>query len=244
MENTELIERYFEGNLSPHERQAFERRAAQETAFSEEVTLQQQIREGLRATGRGRMLSQLEATESLMSAYHPPTQVLRFDDRSRQRFYWAAAAAILLLIPAYLWLQANPANERLFAAYFVPYQQVASPAAAQDPLSRALMQYRNKNYAQALPILERIMEQGNASDSALFYKANVDLQLGRPWEAIDELQRIPAQSNLHQEAQWYLALAYLQANEREDAKKIVSEISAEPGHPYRNQAKRLASKLK
>ena len=244
MENTELIERFFEGGLSPTERQAFERREAQEPALTEEVALQRQIRDGLRATGRGRMLSKLEAAEGRMSVYHPPAQVLRFGESTRQRFYWAAAAAVLLLIPVYLWLKANPANERLFAVYFVPYQQAAGQPVAQDPLSRALRQYRDKNYAQALPMLEQIVEKGGVSDSALFYKANVNLQLDQPQEAIAGLRKITVQSGFHEEAQWYLALAYLQANETGKAKEIVSEIRAKPGHPYYKQAGKLARKLK
>ena len=244
MENTELIERFFEGSLSPVERQAFERREAQEPAFTEEVALQRQIRDGLRATGRGRMLSKLEAAEGRMSVYHPPAQVLRFGESTRQRFYWAAAAAVLLLIPVYLWLKANPANERLFAAYFVPYEQHTSQPAAPDPLNHALQQYREKNYAQALPILEQIIDGGSVSDSALFYKANVNMKLGQPQEAIDGLQKIPARSGFHEEAQWYLALAYLQANEPQKTKEIVSEISRKPAHPYQKKAAELARKLK
>lgn len=244
MENTELIERFLEGGLSPVERQAFERRVAQEPAFTDEVALQRQIRDGLRAAGRGRMLSKLEAAESRMSVYHPPAQVIRFGESTRQRFYWAAAAAVLLLIPVYLWLRANPANERLFAAHFVPYPQAASQSVAQDPLGRALQQYRDKNYAQALPILERLTDGGNVSDSVLFYKGNVDLQLGRPQEAISALQRIGPQSGFHDEAQWYLALAHLQANEVEEARKIVSRINRKPTHPYARQAGELARKLK
>ncbi len=238
MENTELIERYFEGKLSPSERQAFETRAAQETAFSEEVALQRNIREGLRAVGRARMLSQLEVVEGGMSAYHPPTQVISFDERTRQRFYWVAAAALVLLIPVYFLLKANASQDKLFARHFVPYANTATRS-SQDPLSNALEQYRSKNYAKALGILESIESEGDGSDSTLFYKANVHLQLDQPREAVTALQKIPATSAFYDEAQWYLALAFLQNNEPTEAKKIVSEISQKPTHPYQKQATEL-----
>jgi len=242
MANTELIERYLEGSLSPSEQQAFDQRLVQEPAFSEEVALQQQIREGLRATGRARILSQLETVENRMSAYHPPTQVIRFDERIRQRFYWAAAAAILLLIPVYLLLKSNISQEKLFARYFEPYQ-TAQPL-SQDPLDRALQQYRDKNYAKALGILKSMEDQGDVSDSTLFYKANVHLQLDQPREAVASLQKIPASSTFYDEAQWYLALAYLQNNEPERTRERVSLIAQKPGHPYQQRAADLVKDLK
>ncbi|MDJ1500530.1 tetratricopeptide repeat protein [Xanthocytophaga agilis] len=244
MENTELIERYFEGKLSPHERKEFETRVAQETSFSEEVALQRTIREGLRAVGRGRMLSKLEEVESNMSAYHPPTQVIRFDERTRQRFYWAAAAAIVLLIPVYLLLKANVSHDALFARYFTPYENTATQSANQDPLNHALQLYRAKNYAQALGILETLEDKGNASDSALFYKANVHMQLEQPTEAITTLKQISSTSTFYDEAQWYLALAYFQNKETNKAKELLTNIAQTPAHPYHQQAQELSKELK
>lgn len=246
MENTELIERYFEGRLSPSERQAFEKRLAQEPSFTEEVTLQRRIREGLRAVGRARMLSQLESVENRMSEYHPPTQVIRFDAPTRQRFYWAAAAMVLLLIPVYLWLKPGQSDQKLFAQYFEPYEHTTTQAVTQDPLSQALGQYRDKNYAQALPILEKMIGAGNASDSTLFYKANVHLQLNQPQEAIACLETVlkQPQSGFYDEAQWYLALALLQTGETERAAEVVSEMSSKPAHPYQSQAAGLLKKMK
>ncbi len=243
MENTELIERYFEGQLSSAERQAFEERVAHEESFSEEVTLQRNIRESLRAVGRARMLSQLEMVESRMSEYHPPTQVIRFDERTRQRFYWAAAAAILLLIPVYLLLKANSSEDKLFARYFTPYENVATQS-SQDPLNQALEQYRSKNYAKALGILENLEDQGETSDSTLFYKGNVELQLSHPREAIAALERVPEASTFYDEAQWYLALAFLKDNDAGEAYKIVSSIAQKPEHPYYQKAIQLEKELK
>lgn len=243
MENTELIERYFEGKMNAAEKQAFEARVAQETPLSEEVALQRTIREGLRAVGRARMLTQLEMVESRMSEYHPPTQVIRFDERTRQRFYWAAAAAVLLLIPVYFLLKANAAEEKLFARYFTPYENVATQS-PRDPLNQALEQYRSKNYAKALGILETMEDKGDVSDSTLFYKANVHLQLDQPREAIAALQKVPATSTFYEEAQWYLALALLKNDDSEEAQEIVSKIAQKPTHPYHQQAEKLAKELK
>ena len=244
MENTELIERYFEGRLSPSERQVFETRLMQEPALSDEMALQRRLREGLRAAGRARMLAQLDAVEGKMSAYHPPTQVLAFDQRSRQRVYWAAAALVPVLILAYWFLRPAPAANDLFAQYFTPYRSTASAAPAADPVSRALQHYRDKNYAQALPALERLAEAATAPDSVLFYKANVHLQLNQPAAAAEELKKIGPESGFYGEAQWYLAMAYLRGNHPDSAKTVLAKIAQNASHAHQERAESLLEKMK
>ncbi len=241
MENTELIEQYLEGKLSPTERLAFEERVSNEAIFSEEVALQRQIRQGLRSVGRSRILAQLEEVETRMSAYHPPTQIIALNERVRQRFYWAAAAVIVLLIPIYLFLKSHPTHEKLFATYFVPYAPTVSQTSTQEPLSRALNLYRQKNYAQALPIFEEIT--GILPDSVLFYKANVLLQLEKPADAISTLQKIDTHSAFYEEAQWYLALAFLQNDQMAESKETLRRIHEQESHPYQHQATTLLKEI-
>jgi FimV-like protein len=240
---TELIEKYLDNELTPDEQARLERRIQQEPGLAEEIALHRQLRYGLQSAGRSRMMTILADTERKMEEYHPPAQVIRFDDATRQRFYWAAAIIVLLLIPLYLVLNQNRKADKLFVAYFKPYQGVNVPAG--DPLSQAMREYQQRDYAQALPILERLLGEGSSEDTTLFFKGNASLALDQAPEAIHTFESILADP-LHpyyKEAQWYLALAYLQDGERKEAKAQLKSVVKDSSHPHYQEASELLKKL-
>jgi tetratricopeptide (TPR) repeat protein len=241
---TELIERYLDNELSADEKARFERRLGSEAGLAEEVHLQRQLREGLRASGRSRLLGLLADEDRRMDEYHPPAQVIRFDDATRQRFYWAAAAILLLLIPLYLILGPGRRDDKLFAAYFKPYQGVSVQAG--DPLAQAMQEYRQHDYAQALPILERLLGEGSAEDTTLFFKGNASLALEQTPGAISSFRQILTNPKhpFYQEAQWYLALAYLQDGSEDEAKTQLQSVAKDSTHPHYGEATELLKKLK
>jgi tetratricopeptide (TPR) repeat protein len=241
---TELIERYLDNELSTDEKVRFESRLRNEAGLAEELHLQRQLREGLRAAGRGRLLDMLAAEDRQMDEYHPPAQVIRFDDATRQRFYWAAAAILLLLVPLYLILGPGRRDDKLFAAYFKPYQGVSVQAGA--PLAQAMQEYQQRDYAQALPILERLLGEGSAEDTTLFFKGNASLALEQTPGAISSFRQIIANPKhpFYREAQWYLALAYLQDGSADEAKTQLQSFSSDASHPHHEEATELLKKLK
>ena len=240
---TELIERYLDNELSADEKARFESRLRNEAGLAEEVHLQRQLHEGLRAAGRSRLLGMLAAEDRQMDEYHPPAQVIRFDDATRQRFYWAAAAILLLLIPLYMILGPGRRDEKLFAAYFKPYQGVSVQADA--PLAQAMQEYQQRDYAQALPILERLLGEGSAEDTTLFFKGNASLALEQTPDAISCFRQIIANSGhpFYREAQWYLALAYLQDGAADEAKTQLQSLVKDASHPHHQEAMELLKKL-
>jgi tetratricopeptide (TPR) repeat protein len=241
---TELIERYLDNELSADEKARFESRLGSEAGLAEEVYLQRQLREGLRAAGRNRLLDMLATEDRQMDEYHPPAQVIRFDDATRQRFYWAAAAILLLLIPLYLVLVPGRRDDKLFAAYFKPYQGVSVRAGG--PLEQAMEEYRQRDYAQALPILERLLGEGSAEDTTLFFKGNASLALEQTPDALSSFRQILTNPKhpFYREAQWYLALAYLQDGATDEAKTQLQSFVTDASHPHHGEATELLKKLK
>jgi|GEM_PF-1747362 len=241
---TELIERYLDNELSPDEKVRFESRLRTEASLAEDLHLQRQLREGLRAAGRGRLLDVLATEDRQMDEYHPPAQVIRFDDATRQRFYWAAAAILLLLIPLYLILGPGRRDDKLFTFYFKPYQGVSVQAG--DPLAQAMQEYQQRDYAQALPILERLLGEGSAEDTTLFFKGNASLALDQTPDAISSFRQIVADPThpFYREAQWYLALAHLQDGATDEAKVQLQSFVSDTSHPHHQEATELLKKLK
>jgi FimV-like protein len=244
IDHTEIIERYLEGELSQEERLAFEARLHAETALAEEVALHQHLRTGIQASGRNRMLDMLAETDRKMPAYHPPAQIIPFGEAARSRFYQIAAAVILLLIPLYLVLDYNRRPNKLFAAYFSPHQAVMVESG--DPMAQAMQEYQRQNYAQALPILEKMLSERANHDTTLFYQGNSSLALGKADEAISSFEKLTTdQANpFYHEAQWYLALAYLKDKQPEKARNLLNSLSADANHPHQKQAAELLQKLK
>jgi FimV-like protein len=244
---TELIEKYISDQLSEDEKKAFEQRLQEETALAEEVALHRHLHTGIRTAGRIRLLHQLAADDEQMAPYHPPAQIIPFTEAVRKRFYWAAAAVILFLIPLYLILDYNQRSrsDDLFAQYFTPYQETDVDRGSSDPLSAALSQYQKKNYAQALPMLEGIRGSEALQDTTLFIKGNVHLALDQITEAIDCFSTVTSQpgNDYYQEAQWYLALAYLKSKDLSKAKKLLRDIRKEDDHPYQEKAQQLLKDL-
>jgi hypothetical protein len=253
---TELIDKYLGGELKPEEKAAFERRLSTETALSEQVTLHRQITASFKSSGRASLLAMLEEEDANMPAYQevteeqnkPEAKVIAFNNGSRQMYYWAAAVILLLLVPFIFIIRNNTAPDRLAGKYFQPYENEWVPANGDtaDLSTKAMKHYENENYALALPILEKMLGS-NTSDEAevQFYKGNSHLALNHPKDAITcfaAVLSMPA-NKYTEEAQWYLALSYIKAEDKVKAKDLLNTIVETENHPFHKDATELLKKL-
>lgn len=253
---TELIDKYLGGELKPEEKAAFEKRLATETALSEQVTLHRQITASFKSSGRASLLAMLEEEDANMPAYQevteeenkPEAKVIAFNNRSRQMYYWAAAVILLLLVPFIFIIRNNTAPDRLAGKYFKPYGNEWVPANGDtaDLSTKAMKHYENENYALALPILEKMLGSNTADEAEVqFYKGNSHLALNHPQDAITcfaAVLNMPA-NKYTEEAQWYLALSYIKAEDKAKAKDLLNTIVETENHPFHKDATELLKKL-
>lgn len=75
---------------------------------------------------------------------------------------------------------------------------------------------------------------------ALLLQGTCLLDLGKAPAAIETLQQIPpAAARLHEEAQWYIALAYLAQSENEEASEILKQIAEATRHRHYQEAREM-----
>jgi tetratricopeptide (TPR) repeat protein len=193
-----------------------------------------------------------EAIEAKTISIHKtiPTKseakTISFNPASRQMYYWAAAAVLLLMVPVFMLLKNNVSEDQLFTEYFTPHaNQWVSPNGDSSLSNQAMEQYEKQNYALALPILEKMLGTDTAEAEVQFYRGNSHLALNHPKEAIacfEAVLTMPA-NKYTEEAEWYLALSYVKADNEKQAKKTLKSIIEKENHPFHKDAQDLMKKL-
>lgn len=163
---------------------------------------------------------------------------------SRSRKWLALVASLLLLVAAtWWWVQASASTTlgaETFAAHFSPHRNLAvnitRASEMTSPEERAYAAYEAANWSEAAKAIAALPP----SPLHDFYRAQIALQEEEASQAVQLLSElVQTDFPLQQEAQWYLALAYMQQNQSEQAARWLQRILAVPDHPYQKEAKQL-----
>jgi len=237
----EKIEAYLNGELSAADNAAFEAEQAANPELRASVQLHRELAETF-----GGQDPEYEAVRAVVATVGAAAS--RPGARSgalvRRLPRWAVglAAAVLLAIGTFFLLRpkTEPHYDTLFAQYFQAYPADAFRGEEEDQASAlvaAVVAYRAGDYATAA--------RGFAAISPLpkewtFYHALALLGSGEGQAAADLLLPLvedPGFANLRQPMQWYLAMAYLQAGAKNEAREQPKTI-AEAAEHYRREAAR------
>ena len=148
--------------------------------------------------------------------------------------YTAVAATVLLLVLAGLFYFPSQSH---FQAHFEPFennlnqelelvlteQGAAFDVQALKTLQKGLQNYQQQDYKQAISLFENYLnpsENTYKQTAVKLYLSNAYLATSQTAKAIDLLQTMGSY-----EAQWYLALAYLQQADIPKAKKLLQKLS-------------------
>lgn len=105
----------------------------------------------------------------------------------------------------------------------------------------AISAYKNKEYDTSIKRWETIVATGKFTGTADYNLALCYLQkeVSDPKKAIQYLLEARKSKTVREEANWALALAYLQANQKENAKEILQEITDTKAYKYKKAEKLL-----
>lgn len=172
---------------------------------------------------------------------------------SNWRFF-SAAAAILVLIAAAIWIfPKQPSTEKLFADYYTSYDsdldirfrqsgQTTNPA--DTPLTKGLRAYAQKDYAGSIPQLEAYLMENPNHLVSLFYLGLSKMEEGRDAEAIQQFDAVQkAGQEYSEESTWYLALLYVKNNRIDEAKSLLNTLIRPGSGRYYEKAKELYGRL-
>jgi tetratricopeptide (TPR) repeat protein len=167
--------------------------------------------------------------------------------RFSRHWYKYAAAAILLVLVAVgsFFLFQPPPNGDLFQKYFEPYPNIlAMKSDVNDDLSKALLYYELKDWDSAILLFQNVLKNDQTNSGAMFYLGNAYLAIGNNGRAIFWLSEASANdTNLSDQINWYLALAYLAKNDRPIARKYLNNLT-DADNFYRPKAKKLLKQIR
>jgi len=224
--NFEKMEDYIHGKLSALEQQRFEDEMAQDEVLRQEVALYRRLIDAVETESARQLLEQIHEENFAKETTVVPLQ-------SRRAFFpLAIAASLALLVLAGWWLftlQSTQA-EGLYAAYFFPAVGLPTTLGyTEDPqFAEGMISYKLQEYAEARNYWKSLVEADPQNDTLNYYMGIAFLADEMPDQAVNHLQRVVQQdeSAYQNDAKWYVALAYLLAEQEENAKTILNELAA------------------
>ncbi len=250
-----LLARYELGMLEPEEREAFANHLLQCDFCHAELYAMEPIMDLLRARREAALASKASPSKAEVFMQRMPLVL-----RERWRAI-AWAASILLIVGAgwalIRWLhppEELPQAPRVASPEASPAPKPAVPSTrdlarlrspeTEAALARAISAYEKGDFIRTIEILEPITRLEPENAEAHFYLGVSWLRLQRPQEAIAPLRQAVLHS-VGEEAdrsRYYLALAYAQAGQREEALRELEAILAGNSR-YRAQAAQMKRKI-
>ena len=244
LDQQKLIERYLDGNLSPEDEKDFNK-ALQDPEFKKELLLQ------------ARLLDTFEDIQHQELKEHIANQTKK-QTSARKLLPQAVkiAAAILLVLVVIYFI--SPFGKTSYIEqvnnHMIDYPVsiiergtndnllTELPETDQKVLKDALKSYANKDYKQAINAFEQVDIQ---DEKLLLNKASAHLRLKHTKQAIQILQPLcgSLDEKVAANANWYLALAYLQDHEVQRSIDLLNVISQDANNVWAKEAKSLLTEL-
>ncbi len=256
MHDIELIEKFLDGKMTAKEKLLFEEKQAQNEEFKTLLTDMDMLLEGVKRsaakTTKEEKLERLKFFSEIMEMEAHAAEEEKSDSKKIIPFYqkpWvlAAAASIALLVTvSVVWMQGRPPqHERLYAAYFQPFDSPGSGltrgSSEENIKTKAYDAYDNGRYGEAIPLFNEVLKQVDDPISHLCL-GNAQLEDGQFREAEKTFNHmLKEHSDLVTQAKWYLALTYLKQAKMERAKATLWEISK--SSTYGEKANKLLNEL-
>jgi tetratricopeptide (TPR) repeat protein len=142
--------------------------------------------------------------------------------------YWAAAAAVLVLIISVTWLLTRPTeNEKIYSELFqADPGLITSMGATEDYVfNHAMVDYKSGNYNKAISSWESLRKQSPNSDTLNYFLGVAWMADDKAAESVPFLEKVVSQSesSFREDAVWYLALAYIRLDSKEKAVSLLEK---------------------
>lgn len=236
MDTERLIAKYFLNQLTKEEKIQFDSLMQSDAAFKGQVEFESKVRKSVYQDEHSNLKQKLKDIEQNLE----PKQ-------NKTKWYLAAASVVILLCVGFLWNLSSSSSERLFENYYQTASNTIHPIVrdnnVKDQLTKAFIAYENKDYDIALVQFENLYNTSTQSE-LLFYQGICYLEMNKPNLAIESfLRHKNLNDDLSGKTNWYLALAYLKAEEKDKTKMFLEEIMKNKSNYNYEKAKSLLSEL-
>lgn len=228
--NYEIISQYVDGELSGEALFAFEKEMQANAELVKEVALYKTINEELSQQVKNEKEEQA-LTNNLkgLSENHFKKDQAKVKSINRWWYAAAAAAAAAILITVIRPFPSEPFNsEKLFAYYIKDIEELPAGQRGNNDdtvLIKAVNFYNNKDYPNALPLLQNILT-GKPDETELQLAAGICyLQKGQYDSASNVFDRIAGGSTVFNiQATWYKALVFLKQNKIDECYHLLAAL--------------------
>lgn len=241
------IEKYLQGKLSKNDLHDFESRMKSDPDFEREVKLRLEINSALMEKDIMSLRSKLTGIHHQQHNKRNSTAriVSLFSEKGYATAGIAAAIVLTLVVGTLLIFGLQDKNpQNLFASYYQPDDAVMIVRSGSNPedidLKEALLAYHEKNYDNAIELLDK--QENNIL--AKYYLGLSYLETDKISKAISTFKAIIDHNNnlFVEQAEWYLALCYVK-NDQEEEAKIWFEKIANSESIFNDKAKRVLKNM-
>lgn len=226
MKRTSMIERYLEGSMTEEEKTEFEKRMGIDKKLASEVALHKNINNAIKEDDVYHLRLNIR---SLIRGGKSHTNKVRIQITRYLRY--PIAAAIILLIGFSLWqIISDKSSPEIYNMFYHPYQtDILTRSGDQqvDKVQLSYLLYQEGDYEASFEILTNYLTKNHTNQTARFYYGMNAIELQQLDLAIKELKTVAEDLStpfsLH--AKWYLAMAYLKINRKEEASKYLQQLT-------------------
>lgn len=241
-----FIERYNAGEMSDTEKQWFLKELEGNETLRKEAELRKRTDDILKNQSVMTLRNKLSQIEKNRKEASKPGS----GSGKKSYIRYAALIAALVLIGTITMLpRKSLSNEDLISKYYRVYEAPAGQRSAQSATDKdfalALEFYNTHDYDKAAIFFNKVLDNKPNDMQSVLLKGVSNFEEKKYPEAKESFGIvIDNKDNLFvDQAQWYLALCYLQTNETEKAIKLFKTIGDENGI-YRNDANKILKSLK
>lgn len=253
-----LVERYLSGKASNTELVQLEELMENDSSFKQEVLTQRVMKGAIRAKEKQQFLGemnelfdeilqpQLNAELGTSSNLSSTTKKAKVKSLFPKRFAIGVAAAITLLLASVFIFNQQQPSQQLYAEAFQPFR-ISNTRSEVDKTIKAKLSeaYNRGDYSQAKEWTNKLLNSSSGDQTEFqLILANCQLNLDENEEAIQTLKALAHTSGEYQEdAQWYLALAYLKTDDLKPATQVLKGITKNIKHLYHIKAQTLLEQV-
>ncbi len=216
-EEFERIEAYLLNTMQMQQRLQFEEEMSRDALLRREVELQRKL------------IAAVETGVLPMPQKQPSSAAQPAARSGRSRFVWYAAAAVVAVFVASLWLfrGQQPASQQLFATYFQPDPglPVHMSSTSAYTFYDGMVSYKEGDYMRAVLQWEQVASEQGYSDTLHYYIGVAMLNNNEPKVAQRHLTAVAeTEGAFRRKAIWYLALCYLRTGDDTNVAEWLRQI--------------------
>lgn len=244
MKNLELINRYFQNELSPNELAEFNEALKNDIEFNKEFQELKEIRTAINTNAHKDLSNFLNEVEKDIQKEEEST----LTKHTMKKYVSIAACVVLIASISFFNLKQNqkPTGQEIFTEYYQPYNnlagQVRGSAALETLSSKAFNAYDAGNFEAAATNFEALVEEDKSATN-YFYMGLSHLEAGNYETAVKNLNAVMNNfSDLNAPAKWYLSLALIANGAEEEAVGNLAKLTLE-NSAYKEKAKAVLKSL-